>query len=192
MTAPALIVDASGKPIDYRREAANFTGRMASEITRIIVVAAVMGVAVVGVVAVAQNQPGDPGSGEPIDNVQSATTVDGTADVCVVFFYAPGCPYCAEVEAYLESVAEEREITVKQYNVRTESAELLMSYYDRFDVAQRDRGPVPIVFVGDEYAVGSKEGKALIHEALTRGEPVACPVVNESAESASAPPSLAG
>lgn len=191
MIATALIVDASGKPIDYRWEAANFTGRMVSEITRIILVVAVMGVAVVGAVAVAQNQSGDPGTGETSDETRSVPTANEAGEVCVVFFYSPGCPYCEEVEEYLESVAEEREITVKQYNVRTESAELIMSYYDQFDVAQRDRGPVPIVFVGDEYAVGSTQGKELIHEALTRGEPVECPVVNESAGSMSAPTSLA-
>lgn len=164
---------------------------MASEITRILVVVAVMGVAVVGVVAVAQNQPGDPGSGESTDDVQPVPTADGTGEVCVAFFYMPGCPYCAEVEAYLDRVAEKREITVEGHNAKT-NPELLAAYYEQYDVAQRDRGPVPIVFVGDEYAVGSKQGKALIHEALTRGEPVECPVVNESAESVSAPASLAG
>ena len=154
---------------------------MPSEIMRIILVVAVMGVAVVGVIAVAQNQPG--GSNSADTSVPTVNEHTGDSNVCVVFFYDPDCPHCDNVEAYLDRVTEQRNITVKRHNVETQSsARLLYRYYERYDVPNGDRGGIPIVFVGGDYAVGDKPAISLIYDTLATGKAVACPAVNQSAQ----------
>ncbi|MFW6018675.1 MAG: glutaredoxin family protein [Halapricum sp.] len=159
---------------------------MASEITRIIIVVTVMGVAVVGVTAVAQNQPwGSDGADTSVPTADEQTT---GPDVCVVFFYSPNCPHCGDVEDYLERASQQRNITVTRHNTQEQSSiELLSQYHEQYDVSEEDRTAVPIVFVGDEYAVGDEPAISLIEDALATGETVPCPEINASVQPSPTP-----
>jgi len=158
---------------------------MASEITRIMVVVTIMGVAIVGMVTVAQNQADNAKAGDLSGSeiVNETTTTNGTAanetSVCVVFFHRPGCPHCAAVEEYLTEASEIRNITVRKHNA-IESNDLLYQYHKAYDVSRADRRSVPIVFVGDEYRVGDRPAIEYINHVLSSGETVACPTIGES------------
>ncbi|QSG04547.1 hypothetical protein [Halapricum desulfuricans] len=155
---------------------------MASEITRILLVVTLIGVALVAGIAVVQTPPESPAdSGDSVPTVTDQSGTDDTS-VCVVFFYHPSCPHCEDVEEYLDRVRPEHNVTVHQHNTgNDDSVRLLKQYYEAYDVPERDRGGVPIVFVADDYAVGSAGGIDLIQSAIESNETVACPTVSQSA-----------
>jgi cytochrome c biogenesis protein CcdA/glutaredoxin len=71
----------------------------------------------------------------------------------IVFFYEVGCPHCARVQELLDRLAGELpELVVRKYEIRELGAfvllERLLSEYGA------ERGPVPILFVGDVALVG--------------------------------------
>ncbi len=71
----------------------------------------------------------------------------------LVYFYDPGCPHCARVDAFLEKIAPDYpELVVLRYNIREsgsqEPLEVLLAAYGV------ELGPVPLIFVGDVVLIG--------------------------------------
>jgi cytochrome c biogenesis protein CcdA/glutaredoxin len=71
----------------------------------------------------------------------------------LVFFYDPGCPHCARIEAFLEEIAPDYpELEVVRFNVREpKSREILERLLTAYGV---ELGPVPLIFVGDVALIG--------------------------------------
>ena len=68
--------------------------------------------------------------------------------VDVLYFYESGCPHCARVKAFLETIAPDYpDLVIHRFDIhKAESQDLL----DRLLVAYEvELGPVPMIFVGD-------------------------------------------
>ncbi len=79
--------------------------------------------------------------------------IAGSQTVDLLFFYETGCPHCARIESYLESLAPDiPELTVLRYEIHDEEAhQLLDRLLAAYDV---ELGSVPMIFVGDVAVVG--------------------------------------
>jgi glutaredoxin len=93
------------------------------------------------------------------------------------FFYSAICPHCAEEEEFLDSLEEEYpEIAVNRYEVlyHPESQDTLKSFYEEYQVPERERGYVPVTFLPEKYFVGfnqltADEIKNCLEECLANG-----------------------
>ncbi|WP_181685176.1 glutaredoxin domain-containing protein [Halorhabdus salina] len=107
-----------------------------------------------------------PAVGAQEEDTRSATnaiTTNETGSVTVVFFYLPGCPHCGNVEQFLEAQRDEYEFTVEKYNAR-DHPRRFAQYLQGYDVPREQWGPVPVVFVGDEYAIGEDRAIELLEQ----------------------------
>jgi glutaredoxin len=145
-----------------------------SEAVRLAVVLAVMGGIAAGAYVFVQNPTADEDATQDV-NVSKLSTANDSS-VCIVFFYSPGCPHCANVEEFLDSVPDDVNLTVQKYPAREEPA-LFNRHLEDYDVPESDRGLVPAVFVGDEYAIGDRPAIELIFDAIMSGETIRCPSV---------------
>jgi cytochrome c biogenesis protein CcdA/glutaredoxin len=112
------------------------------------------------------------------DGTAGTTATEGSnssnGTVCVVLFYSPSCPHCANVEAYLADVREDHDVTVRKYRVAHHET-LFRDYLDAYEVPSNAWGAVPTVFVGADYAVGDTPAIDLIESKLEAGHAVECP-----------------
>jgi glutaredoxin len=110
------------------------------------------------------------------DTPRGAEQNASNGTICVVLFYAPGCPHCHEVIAYLDEASERYDLRVRAYRA-AESPGQFQQYADRYGVPADRRGYVPTMFVGDQYCVGSDQCIALLSETLPEREAagLACP-----------------
>ncbi len=71
----------------------------------------------------------------------------------LVFFYDPGCPHCARIDAFLAEIGPDYpELQVVRFNIREPQArEILEKLLVAYGV---ELGPVPLIFVGDVALVG--------------------------------------
>ena len=79
-------------------------------------------------------------------------------NVCVYFFYGDGCPHCARVEPFIEQLEQKYpQLEVHSFEVykNQSNAQLLMSFFDSYNVSTNQRG-VPIIFISNSYIVGDK------------------------------------
>jgi len=145
---------------------------------RVALLAALVCLLSVGLSATAPGVQGDVTDVSPAE-----TTDDGT--VCVVFFHSPGCPHCANVEAYLEDHAGS--VTVRSYRAR-DHTDLWRRYLREYGVPESKWGAVPTVFVGERYAVGDRQAIELIDEHVQDDTGVACPSAVGAGEAATTAP----
>ena len=76
------------------------------------------------------------------------------------FFYSAICPHCAKEEKFLENLEEAYpEIEVKKYEIlyHSESQKLLRDFYQKYEVPERERGYVPVIFTPTKYFIGFNE-----------------------------------
>jgi cytochrome c biogenesis protein CcdA len=109
----------------------------------------------------------------------TTTAAPGTdEEICVVLFYAPGCPHCQQVESSLAEARGAYDLRVKQYRA-AERPQLYQRYADRYGVPVDRRGYVPTMFVGDRYCIGSDQCLDLLDETLSANADsgLACPAV---------------
>lgn len=110
-----------------------------------------------------------------IDQTTTVTDASESDEVHVVFFHRPSCPHCEEVDAYLEEQRGEYDFTVEKYNAR-EHTDRFSDYLAEYDVPREQWGSVPVVFVGDEYAIGGRPAIDLLEQrfqAAAAGDDVA-------------------
>ncbi len=148
-----------------------------SEAIRLAIALGVMGGIVAGTLVYVQNPTASDDTEWDVD-VSELSTEDNTS-VCVVFFYSPSCPHCGNVEEFLAAVPDDVNLTVQRYEARKEPARF-DRYLEAYDVPESDRGAVPVVFVGEEYAIGDRPAIELIVDAIESGETVRCPAVSET------------
>ena len=94
------------------------------------------------------------------------------SDACVVYFYSPSCPHCAELDQHLEE--NNYDVQIKKYRA-SENSELFQSYVKHYNMSDGLAGSIPAVFSGDRYAVGTQNAIDLIqrseNESLSCVEP---------------------
>ena len=105
-------------------------------------------------------------------------------EACIYFFYGRGCPHCARVEPYLETLEKTYPgIEVHRfevYNNRT-NLQLLMKYFDAYNVPEHERG-VPVVFLVNKYFVGDKPILDHLLNAIKENNVSACPTLEKQTE----------
>ncbi len=86
------------------------------------------------------------------------------------FFYSDYCPHCAKEEQFLDTVEEQYpEIKINRFSVTSnkESVKKLQSFYQEYDVPERNWGLVPALFTNNQYFIGfSEETKEQIIDCL--------------------------
>lgn len=78
---------------------------------------------------------------------------ESKGDICLYFFFAPGCPECEKAAQKIDSLQQRYSIAKKQINAKNNPA-LLRGLLHHYKVPYRYWGKVPIVFVGDKFLVG--------------------------------------
>jgi len=76
------------------------------------------------------------------------------AATCVYFFHGDGCPHCANVIPFIDSVKEMKIHDFEVYNNMT-NALLLNEFFESYNIPANQRG-VPTVFVANTYLIGDK------------------------------------
>jgi len=75
-------------------------------------------------------------------------------NITPLFFYGPGCPHCANVAKYLDTLESQNgNINTKRLEIN-QNYELILELYDLYEVPLNQRGPIPILFIGDSYYLG--------------------------------------
>ncbi len=118
--------------------------------------------------------------------IPSSTSAENqqTLKACIYFFYGQGCPHCARVEPYLETLEKIYPgIKIHRfeiYNNRT-NLQLLMKYFDAYNVSDYERG-VPVVFLVNKYFVGDKPILDHLLNAIKENNVSACPTLEKRTE----------
>ena len=119
-----------------------------------------------------------------IPNIASAENTQQTLEACVYFFYGQGCPHCARVEPYLETLEKTYSgIKIHRfeiYNNRT-NLQLLMKYFDVYNVSDYERG-VPAVFLVNKYFVGDKPILDHLLDTIKENNVSLCPTLEKPTE----------
>ena len=95
-------------------------------------------------------------------------------DICLYFFFAPGCPECEKVARKIHSLQSQYSLQKCQINAK-KNPTLLRSLLQTYRVPLRYWGKVPIVFVGDKFLVGEDISKLPDILSQYSGKKVACP-----------------
>ena len=119
-----------------------------------------------------------------IPDIAFAKNTQKTLEACVYFFYGQGCPHCARVEPYLETLEKIYPgIKIHRfeiYNNRT-NLQLLMKYFDAYNVSDYERG-VPVVFLVNKYFVGDKPILDHLLDSIKENNVSACPTLEKQTE----------
>jgi len=75
------------------------------------------------------------------------------------FFYSPVCPHCAQAKEFLNQLQEKyAEVVINRFNTfEKENITKLQKLYQDYQVAEADKGLVPIIFTNDHYFLGFDE-----------------------------------
>jgi len=86
------------------------------------------------------------------------------------FFYSDFCSHCAKEEVFLDVLEDQYpNLIINRYSITSnkEAPSILASFYEEYEVPERNWGLVPALFIGDEYFIGySEEVKAKIIECI--------------------------
>ena len=97
-------------------------------------------------------------------NAQSGTKTP------VVFFKTPTCHFCAQVDAWIQTIeGNYPNVLFLRLNIN-ENQELVLRMYDVYGVPTEKRGAVPIIFVGDTYYFGGAEPEQFLETKLNSTE----------------------
>jgi len=80
-----------------------------------------------------------------------------TEKIEINFFYSAICPHCKKEKEFLKTLKERYpEIEIKEYEVISspENKEILNSFYEKYQVPEKDKGWVPVTFTPDKYFIG--------------------------------------
>jgi len=75
------------------------------------------------------------------------------------FFYSLTCPHCAKERVFLEKLEKKYpELEVKRFPLsKKENINLLLEFYEKYNVPSENQGFVPISFIGGRYFLGFNE-----------------------------------
>ena len=78
------------------------------------------------------------------------------SSVVLHYFWAAGCPFCAQQTAFLNEVIaiQYPEVEIKRYNIADRSVHPVLTELARQYGAERYMGGVPVTFVGDRFFTG--------------------------------------
>ena len=71
----------------------------------------------------------------------------------VTLMYSDGCPHCATLDEYLESVSIEYDLNIIKINAATQSTQAI-DIMQQYNVPTTHWSAVPKMFVGDQYCLG--------------------------------------
>lgn len=74
----------------------------------------------------------------------------------VDFFYSKTCSHCSAADEFLNKASlKDSNIRINKFDVaKRESIDLLITYYDKYEVNEEYKGNVPIIFIGNNYFIG--------------------------------------
>ncbi|MBN1923348.1 MAG: cytochrome c biogenesis protein CcdA [Nanoarchaeota archaeon] len=102
------------------------------------------------------------------------------AETCFYYFHGIGCPHCTRADPFIEELKQREGVIVGDFEVyqNRSNAELLIQYFDAFNVAQNHRG-VPIVFINGAYLVGDESIINNLEQIINSyPEGISCPSLN--------------
>ncbi len=118
--------------------------------------AIIFGLTAQAVVSVDDNNQGDVEVNEGILTEKKASAPN---PVEIYFFKATGCPHCASLESYLNSLqAEFPTLTVKKFDLRAEPQSIAL-YQKLADAVNGSIDSVPATFIGNEMIIGDRQGE---------------------------------
>lgn len=85
--------------------------------------------------------------------LMGAKVVQAKQPTCVYFFYGPGCPHCTKASSYIETLEAKYALEVHRFDIN-KKIELVSGLYASRNVPSKERGLVPILFIGDKYLLG--------------------------------------
>ncbi|MGB9749393.1 MAG: hypothetical protein ACPLWB_00890 [Caldisericia bacterium] len=79
-------------------------------------------------------------------------TLSYSGDILIYYFYIEGCPECARVKPFLESLeAKDKRLKITKLNIAlTENQELRAKLDEFYNVPEDKRGVVPAIFIGKD------------------------------------------
>lgn len=97
------------------------------------------------------------------------------------FFYSTTCPHCKKEKEFLNELKNKySEIEIKEYEVINdrENQEILKSFYEKYQVPEREQGYVPVTFTPTKYFIGfndeiGNEIEGCVKECLLKEKPTA-------------------
>ena len=73
------------------------------------------------------------------------------------FFYSDFCPHCTKERGFLDVLENQYpNLVINRYSITSdkEASTVLTSFYEQYNVPQRNWGLVPALFIGDDYFIG--------------------------------------
>jgi len=104
--------------------------------------------------------------------------VSSAPKTTIYFFYSPSCPYCQDMKSFLSSYKDKNQnLEIFELSITQESSVILYSALAKvYSVEGADDFPVPIVFIGDKYFLGSSElVKTQLKNELSHCARIGCP-----------------
>lgn len=82
-------------------------------------------------------------------------TISYSGNILIYYFYIEGCPECARVKPFLESIEiKDKRVTVTRLNIALPENQELRAKLDEFyNVPEDKRGVVPAIFIGKDFYV---------------------------------------
>lgn len=75
-------------------------------------------------------------------------------EIEINFFYSRTCPHCVKESKFLDEIeAEYSGLKINRFEA-SENMDLLMKFYNDYDISSEKRGLVPIIFIEEEYFLG--------------------------------------
>jgi glutaredoxin-related protein len=86
-------------------------------------------------------------------NAESTISSSNNTKTCMYLFYLEGCPHCANLDAYIQTIQNNYSLDIKQTSAN-EYPELFLNLSKYYNISKTDWGKVPAVFLGDYYCIG--------------------------------------
>ena len=89
------------------------------------------------------------------------------------FFYSETCPHCAQESIFLDELEKKYpDIVIKRFSISVrDNVDLLLEYYEEYDVASKFHGMVPATFINGKYFIGfNEEKKVEMEECILNSE----------------------
>ncbi|HRZ85333.1 MAG TPA: cytochrome c biogenesis protein [Candidatus Paceibacterota bacterium] len=104
-------------------------------------------------------------SNKSVENVLSYGS-GSDEGVCIYFFYGNGCPHCAKIEPFIESMQQKySNVSIKSFEIYFNSTNQIMfgDFVERYKI--KNEG-IPAVFIGDRAYIGDNSIKNNLEESI--------------------------
>jgi len=110
--------------------------------------------------------------------ISISISASSDTQVCAYLFYGEGCPHCASVEHYLNSIeSSDSNVEIIRFEIYKNRSNLILlrDYFDAYGINQDARG-VPALFISNISLVGDKAIKGNLESIIAKGSQ-ACPTI---------------